>query len=196
MLRCGLLLLVLFSFSGRCDGAAIPIWELLSKEEKLGRLFYVFVHLVQQYCQTSDIPDCPKVLTLYGLSNLVSQDEHSLDLMDPYQRDAKIIVWERIMRGEFKLPAKLAGKSAALPVSNHRVAVDDNAVNDVDSTPYQVRVRPPSDYVPPISSGPSTAAENQSKTLILRLGRSLANQDEAALPLLSEEDAHWLTAQI
>ena len=105
-------------------------------------------------------------------------------------------VWERIMRGEFKLPAKLAGKSAALPVSNHRVAVDDNAVNDVDSTPYQVRVRPPSDYVPPISSGPSTAAENQSKTLILRLGRSLANQDEATLPLLSEEDAHWLTAQI
>jgi len=58
---------------------------------QLGRLFYVFVHLVQQYCQTSDIPDCPKVLTLYGLSNLVSQDEHSLDLMDPYQRDAKII---------------------------------------------------------------------------------------------------------
>ena len=37
------------------------------------------------------IADCPKVLTLYGLSNLVSQDEHSLDLMDPYQRDAKII---------------------------------------------------------------------------------------------------------
>ena len=35
--------------------------------------------------------DCQKVLTLYGMSNLVSEDEHSLDIMDPYQRDAKII---------------------------------------------------------------------------------------------------------
>lgn len=35
--------------------------------------------------------DCPKVLTLYGMSNLVSESEHSLDLMDPYQRDAKTI---------------------------------------------------------------------------------------------------------
>jgi len=35
--------------------------------------------------------DCPKVLTLYGMSNLVSENEHSLDLMDPYQRDAKTI---------------------------------------------------------------------------------------------------------
>jgi hypothetical protein len=30
-------------------------------------------------------------LTLYGMSNLVSESEHSLDLMDPYQRDAKTI---------------------------------------------------------------------------------------------------------
>jgi hypothetical protein len=28
---------------------------------------------------------------LYGMSNLVSESEHSLDLMDPYQRDAKTI---------------------------------------------------------------------------------------------------------
>jgi hypothetical protein len=37
------------------------------------------------------VADCPKVLTLYGMSNLVSESEHSLDLMDPYQRDAKTI---------------------------------------------------------------------------------------------------------
>ena len=40
---------------------------------------------------SSSFTDCPKVLTLYGMSNLVSEDEHSLDLMDPYQRDAKQI---------------------------------------------------------------------------------------------------------
>jgi len=199
MLRCSILLVVVLLSVSCCDGAAIPIWELLSKEEKLGRLFYVFVHLVQQYCKTSDIPDCPKVLTLYGLSNLVSEDEHSLDLMDPYQRDAKIIVWERIMRGEFKLPAKLAAKSSAPRISNqHVTAVDENDVNDVDSAPYQVRVRPPVGYVPPPSpAAAAAAAASQSKSLILRLGRSLANEDEAApLPLLSEQDAHWLSAAI
>lgn len=98
------------------------------------------------------------------------------------------------MRGEFKLPAKLGGKSTQR-ITTQRV-VDDNDFNDVDSAPYQVRVRPPVDYVPPSSNGPSAAADSQSKTLILRLGRSVANQDEVPLPVLSDEDAHWLTAQL
>jgi len=100
------------------------------------------------------------------------------------------------MRGEFKLPAKLAAKSSAPRISSqHVTAVDENDVNDVDSAPYQVRVRPPVGYVPPPS--PAAAAASQSKSLILRLGRSLANEDEAApLPLLSEQDAHWLSAAI
>jgi hypothetical protein len=41
--------------------------------------------------------DCPKVLTLYGMSNLVSESEHSLDLMDPYQRDAKTIGTSKLL---------------------------------------------------------------------------------------------------
>nr|CAH0110058.1 unnamed protein product [Daphnia galeata] len=149
---------ILVSQPQQTDGAAIPIWELLKHEEKMGRLFYVFVHLVEQYCKTSDIPDCPKVLTLYGMSNLVSESEHSLDLMDPYQRDAKTIVWEKIMRGEFKLPTKLtSGKPVKTP-SKSSAALD----NDVYSSPYEVRVRPPPTFVaPPATSSSSGDISSQ-----------------------------------
>ncbi|KZS19025.1 Uncharacterized protein APZ42_014671 [Daphnia magna] len=123
----------------------------------MGRLFYVFVHLVQQYCKTSDIPDCPKVLTLYGMSNLVSESEHSLDLMDPYQRDAKTIVWEKIMRGEFKLPTKFtSGKPIKTP-STSSAAIN----NDVYSSPYEIRVPPPASYVAPPVAASSPSDQNQ-----------------------------------
>lgn len=87
------------------SGSAIPIWELLTKQEKMGRLMYVFIHLVEQYCKDSNIPDCQKVLTLYGMSNLVNEEENSLDFMDPYQRDSRSIIWEKVMKGDFKLPS-------------------------------------------------------------------------------------------
>ncbi|EFX63972.1 hypothetical protein DAPPUDRAFT_334740 [Daphnia pulex] len=69
------------------------------------------------------------------MSNLVSESEHSLDLMDPYQRDAKTIVWEKIMRGEFKLPTKLTnGKPVKTPPKSSAAFG-----NDVYSS-YEVRV--------------------------------------------------------
>ncbi|XP_046439740.1 uncharacterized protein LOC124190901 [Daphnia pulex] len=210
--RCPFILLIVASFilvnqPQPTDAAAIPIWELLKHEEKMGRLFYVFVHLVEQYCKTSDIPDCPKVLTLYGMSNLVSESEHSLDLMDPYQRDAKTIVWEKIMRGEFKLPTKLTnGKPVKTPPKSSAALG-----NDVYSSPYEVRVRPPPTFVAPPAT-PSADSSQQSepnepssvnldedssssKMTIIRFGRSLpktTNENEP-LPLLSEQDAEMLS---
>ena len=182
--------------------------------------------------------DCPKVLTLYGMSNLVSESEHSLDLMDPYQRDAKTIgtfpffyflffpsgksiqrfsfeifsVWEKIMRGEFKLPTKLTnGKPVKTPPKSS-VAVD----NDVYSSPYEVRVRPPPTFVaPPATSSSSSESSQQSeqnqqspsgnsdedssssKLTIIRFGRSLPKttniNEKESLPLLSEQDAEMLS---
>lgn len=187
--------------------SAIPIWELLTHEEKMGRLFYVFVHLVEQYCKTSDIPDCPKVLTLYGMSNLVSESEHSLDLMDPYQRDAKTIVWERIMRGEFKLPSKLSGAAVAKP-GKPSVPSKPALDNDVYSSPYEVRVRPPAAFVPSVvdqqqprandaaksdEDNSNDADSSSSKLTILRLRRSASLLDDSALPVLSEKDARLLS---
>ena len=122
--------------------------------------------------------------------------------MDPYQRDAKIIVWERIMRGEFKLPAKVSGGKAPR-LQQVRAGGAEVGENDVDSTPYQVRVRPPVDFVPskPVAAqqineaAPANPA-NPSKTLILRLGRSLADSDDqSTLSLLPEDQAHWLNTQ-
>lgn len=34
------------------------------------------------------VPDCNKVLLVYGLTNLAKMQEESLDKMDPYQRGA------------------------------------------------------------------------------------------------------------
>ena len=245
--------------------------------------------------------DCQKVLTLYGVSNLVSEDEHSLDIMDPYQRDAKIIgtlmrpplprlhsdrdrcladndvtavrranrepgknrvprreeteasrpdsarpahwlpvtslfgavkrnqsrareqrllarrpnecfvscfnvvflslrfaaaVWEKIMRGEFKLPAK-AAKKPTLQAHQHQPAI----FNEVHSTPYEVRVRPPANFVPPPPPPPTPAAADadadadayeqfnetdasSSSTVVLRLGRSVSSIPDHEAQLL------------
>ncbi|XP_063596277.1 uncharacterized protein LOC134773130 [Penaeus indicus] len=115
------------------SGSAIPIWELLTKQEKMGRLMYVFIHLVDQYCKDSNIPDCQKVLTLYGMSNLVNEEENSLDFMDPYQRDSRSIIWEKVMKGDFKLPS---GKTF---YSNDPSSADDEdyeLVNEVRDSSY------------------------------------------------------------
>ena len=122
------------------------------------------------------------------MSNLVSESEHSLDLMDPYQRDAKTIgtipqllfsllwlvpihfsnlfhfwiiisVWEKIMRGEFKLPTKLtSGKPVKTPPKSSAALG-----NDVYSSPYEVRVRPPPTFVAPPAT-PSADSSQQSET--------------------------------
>ncbi|GIY47445.1 uncharacterized protein CEXT_88941 [Caerostris extrusa] len=66
----------------QCGPQRYSIWELLTYEEKMGRLMYLFVHLVQRYCKTSPSNDCRKIMTLHGISNLLNYDEHTLDLLD------------------------------------------------------------------------------------------------------------------
>ncbi|XP_071535021.1 uncharacterized protein Reg-5 [Panulirus ornatus] len=123
--------LVVVSLATSVSSSAIPIWELLTRQEKMGRLMYVFIHLVEQYCKESTIPDCQKVLTLYGMSNLVNEEEDSLDHMDPYQRNARSIIWEKVMKGSFKLPSS---KNFYLEdsISNE----DYDLVNEVQDDPY------------------------------------------------------------
>ena len=111
-------------------------------------------------------------------------------------------VWERIMRGEFKLPTKFTGKP--VKSSQKAVALD----NDVYSSPYEIRVRPPSTYIAPASSvsGQSklndeanldvsdnvSVDDNSSQLTIIRLGRSIPT-DSDDLHLLSEQDANELS---
>lgn len=39
------------------------------------------------------------------MSNLVNEEENALDYMDPYQRNSRGIIWEKVMKGDFKLPS-------------------------------------------------------------------------------------------
>ncbi|BES98713.1 Hypothetical protein NTJ_11528 [Nesidiocoris tenuis] len=82
--------------------SAIPMWEFLSRGEKMSHLFNMFVKQVAEHCDTSDMPDCQKVLLVYGLTNLAKMEDDSLDKMDPYQRGANDIIWESMMHGSYK----------------------------------------------------------------------------------------------
>ncbi|PNF21181.1 hypothetical protein B7P43_G05126 [Cryptotermes secundus] len=97
--------LVLLSFACvRVTGSAIPMWEFLSRGEKMSHLFNMFVKQVQDYCGSLSMPDCNKVLLVYGLTNLAKMEEDSLNKMDPYQRGATDIIWESMMKGSYKTP--------------------------------------------------------------------------------------------
>lgn len=107
------------------------------------------------------------------------------------------------MRGEFKLPTKFTGK----PVKNPQKVVIDN---DVYSSPYEIRVRPPSTFVAPavgqqqkdgndaepVVSDDVPSEDASSKLTILRIGRSIQkNPDNEPLTLLSEQDAEQLSSR-
>lgn len=128
--------LVVLALSTLVSGSAIPIWELLTQQEKMGRLMYVFIHLVDQYCKDSSIPDCQKVLTLYGMSNLVNEEENSLDFMDPYQRDSRSIIWQKVMKGDFKLPSHKTFYPADVSSVVSANDEDYDLVNEVQDSPY------------------------------------------------------------
>lgn len=100
----GLPVLLLLLFVAGATSSAIPIWEFLTYEEKMGRLMYVLVHLVERYCKVSPSTDCRKVMTLYGVSNLLNHDGHSLDLLDPDQRNGSRLIWQAAMKSQYKYP--------------------------------------------------------------------------------------------
>ncbi|KAK8730474.1 hypothetical protein OTU49_008028 [Cherax quadricarinatus] len=124
--------LVVLTLGTLVSSSAIPIWELLTRQEKMGRLMYVFIHLVDQYCKDSNIPDCRKVLTLYGMSNLLNEEDNSLDFMDPYQSNSRGIIWDRVMKGDFKLPSYNTFYPESVSASDE----DYDLMNEVQDRPY------------------------------------------------------------
>ncbi|CAB3367392.1 Hypothetical predicted protein [Cloeon dipterum] len=77
--------------------SGIPMWEFLDRSEKVNRLFHVFMRQVDDYCNKSDMPDCNKAMMVHGLSSLARMEDHHLDSMDPYQRDAHELIWDAMM---------------------------------------------------------------------------------------------------
>ncbi|GBM65166.1 hypothetical protein AVEN_197269-1 [Araneus ventricosus] len=122
--------------------SAIPIWEMLRYEEKMGRLMYLFVHLVQRYCKTQPSEDCRKIMTLHGISNLLNYDEHTLDLLDPDQRNASELVWQAATKSRYKFPPE---KSYDFEKDNGKSS-DDYELNHSDSNDEPQRVVVPAPY--------------------------------------------------
>lgn len=94
-------LVLIFSVISQGLTSGIPIWELLTHQEKVGNLTFLFLDLVNIYCNNSGIPDCEKSLSLYGISNLMKKDEASLDLLDPNHWDTRNSLWRAALNGVF-----------------------------------------------------------------------------------------------
>ncbi|XP_015113407.1 rhythmically expressed gene 5 protein [Diachasma alloeum] len=81
----------------RVDSSAIPMWEFLSRDEKISHLYRLFSRRVVSYCQDSSMPDCNKNILVTGLRQLANMDDNEMDRLDPYQRDADDMIWRTVM---------------------------------------------------------------------------------------------------
>lgn len=81
----------------RVAGSAIPMWEFLSRDEKMSHLYGLFSKQVARFCADSSRPDCNKNLLVTGIRSLASMDENVLDKLDPYQRGAKEMIWHAMV---------------------------------------------------------------------------------------------------
>jgi len=79
--------------------SAIPMWEYLSKDEKMSYLYSMFANQVEEFCDTVDMNNCNQELLKYGLNKLKEMPEDHLDTMDPYQRGANTLIWDSMMEG-------------------------------------------------------------------------------------------------
>ncbi|XP_045465853.1 rhythmically expressed gene 5 protein [Harmonia axyridis] len=91
--------LCLCAFVGQLSGSAIPMWEYLSKQEKMSYLYSMFANQVEEFCESSNMKNCNHELLKYGLDKLKDMSEDHLDTMDPYQRGASNIIWDAMMEG-------------------------------------------------------------------------------------------------
>ncbi|XP_053672333.1 rhythmically expressed gene 5 protein [Anopheles nili] len=99
-----------------CSGSAIPMWEFLSRGEKMSHLYTMFAKQVSSYCKNSqDMPTnmCKRNLLMYGINKLQDMNESHLDSMDPYQRGATDIIWDAMMDGHTKNGKKKTQTTAA-----------------------------------------------------------------------------------
>lgn len=91
------------------SGSAIPMWEFLSRTEKMSHLYSMFAQQVSSYCKTNiDMPvaQCKRDLLVFGVDKLEKMSDLYLDAMDPYQRGANDIIWDSMMEGHRSKPSK------------------------------------------------------------------------------------------
>ncbi|KAK5638696.1 hypothetical protein RI129_012991 [Pyrocoelia pectoralis] len=116
---------------GYISGSAIPMWELLSKAEKLSYLYSMFAYQVEEFCEFSETSNCNQDLLKYGLAKLKLMTEDRLDNMDPYQRGASSIIWNSIMEGHSVKKSKVQTTTVKKP-NSHENNIDISSLGSDD----------------------------------------------------------------
>ncbi|XP_022228771.2 rhythmically expressed gene 5 protein [Drosophila obscura] len=85
------------------SSSAIPIWEFLTRNEKMSYLYSTFAQLVSVHCKSTvggglPVNQCKHNLLGYGYEKLQTLSDAQLEALDPYQRDANELIWSSIMR--------------------------------------------------------------------------------------------------
>ncbi|XP_058831139.1 rhythmically expressed gene 5 protein [Topomyia yanbarensis] len=125
--------LVVATLLSFCSGSAIPMWEYLSRGEKMSHLYSMFAKQVSGHCKNSqDMPTnmCKRNLLMYGINKLQDMNESHLDSMDPYQRGAHDIIWDAMMDGHTMKGKKKNHPTTQAPALIVRGQYDHNPLFD------------------------------------------------------------------
>ncbi|XP_066996520.1 rhythmically expressed gene 5 protein isoform X2 [Anabrus simplex] len=101
--------------------------------DEMNHLYNMFLKQVHEHCSTLSMPDCKKVLLVYGLTNLAKMEEDSLDKMDPYQRGAPDVIWESMMKGSYKTSGATGQKEDFSSQKNNLYETSSNNGNYLGS---------------------------------------------------------------
>ncbi|XP_011135242.1 rhythmically expressed gene 5 protein [Harpegnathos saltator] len=137
----------------RATGSAIPMWEFLSRDEKMSHLYELFSKQVARFCADSSRPDCNKNLLVSGVRNLAGMEDSVLDKLDPYQRGARDMIW-RAMLGSSRFSSRSSHESA--DESYLTTGADSPASSGSETNGLGEETMANSDYVPSAAehSGP------------------------------------------
>ncbi|XP_061387560.1 rhythmically expressed gene 5 protein [Musca vetustissima] len=86
------------------QASSIPIWEFLTRNEKMSYLYSHFAQLVSVHCKTTaatsntPVNQCKHDLLNYGYEKLQTFTDNQLEALDPYQRNSENLIWTSIMR--------------------------------------------------------------------------------------------------
>ncbi|XP_003702043.1 rhythmically expressed gene 5 isoform X1 [Megachile rotundata] len=136
--------------------SAIPMWEFLSRDEKMSHLFRVFSQQVATFCVDSSMPDCNKNLLVSGLRNLANMDDNALDKLDPYQRDAKEIIWSAMVKNGYSLRVAHEPNESFFTTGTDAVATSGSETNGLgeDTVSAHDYIRLPQEHTGPYLIGP------------------------------------------
>ncbi|XP_076649133.1 rhythmically expressed gene 5 [Halictus rubicundus] len=137
-------------------GSAIPMWEFLSRDEKMSHLFRTFSQQVSKFCAESSMPDCNKNLLVSCLRNLANMDDTVLDKLDPYQHGAKEMIWRAMAKNGFSTRMGHESDESYFTTGSDPLATSDSETNGLseETAPSHNYARPPAEHTGPYLVGP------------------------------------------